>query len=290
MPSPCEESVTCTALTTATLFTILSSDRQPIGDKLNKIHSRKKNISQRSSTHSRPRSMSLSIVDVLRQKENRGRWSTEGKEGNRAHRALPSVWGIYKNIYGVNIYGYVHVFRVWSRTWDTCHPLHFWEEGLGELSWAQRGREGGMCVILHGFWVFYLVHARPTQKNQIKTKNIFKVHITRWFFFSFLRFFFLFLTLFFMPVPTPLPQGLWQSSPDLFPLLPRKADLKTQENFFKLKIKDFHLVTPVEGKTKTWAGPFTISWGRGTQRPGHFETQESTRSYRWRQIGDQGLG
>lgn len=60
--------------------------------------------------------MNLNIVDVLREKENRGILSTEGKEGNGAHSALPSVWGTYKNIYGSEYLWLCSCFQ--SLEWD----------------------------------------------------------------------------------------------------------------------------------------------------------------------------
>ena len=128
--------------------------------------------------------MNLSVVDVQRQEENRGILSTEGK-GENAHGALPSVWGIYKNIYGSEYLWICSCLQ--SLEWDMRRSSS--SPRLGRRAgWAEPGMEReevGTCVIVHAFWDFYLVHARPTQKNQIKTKTIFKVRVTRWFFFVF---------------------------------------------------------------------------------------------------------
>lgn len=61
--------------------------------------------------------MNLSVVDVQRQEENRGLLSTEGKGEKKTHAECSHLCGVYIKIYmEVNIYGYVHVCRVWSGT------------------------------------------------------------------------------------------------------------------------------------------------------------------------------
>lgn len=60
--------------------------------------------------------MNLNIVDVLREKENRGILSQKGRRETE-HTAHSHLCGVHIKIYmEVNIYGYVHVFRVWSGT------------------------------------------------------------------------------------------------------------------------------------------------------------------------------
>lgn len=75
--------------------------------------------------------------------------STEGK-GENARGALPSVWGVYKNIYGSEYLWLCSCLQ--SLEWDMRHPSS--SPRLGRAERAELGTErgeGGACVIVHAF-------------------------------------------------------------------------------------------------------------------------------------------